>query len=82
MNDTIVSFIRTYTPVVVGAVLSYLARHGFEIQVNPVAASAFVIAVYYALARFLEKRWPVFGWLLGTPKEPAYQGTPPAVPGA
>lgn len=73
MNDTIVSFIRTYTPVAVGAALGYAARHGFNIDVNPAAGTAFAIALYYAVARVLEKRYPVLGWLLGTPKEPAYE---------
>ena len=37
-----------------------------------------VIGIYYSLARYLEKKWPVFGYLLGVPKEPAYRGTPGA----
>lgn len=81
MSDTIVSLIRTWVPVAVGAVLAFLANRGFDIEVNQNAVVAAVIAVYYAAARVLEKRWPVFGWLLGVPKEPAYEGTPgpPAV---
>jgi hypothetical protein len=76
VNDTIVSLIRTWVPVVVGTVIAYLANKGFNIDVNQNAVVAATIAVYYALARFLEKRWPFLGFLLGVPKEPAYVGTP------
>ena len=82
MNDTLVSLIRTWVPVVVGTALAYLSRHGLDIKVDPFAATAIVVSIYYAVARALEKRWPFFGWLLGTPKEPAYEGTPPVTPGA
>jgi uncharacterized membrane protein (DUF441 family) len=76
MNDTIVSFIRTYVPVVVGTILAFLANRGFDIEINQNAVVVAVIAIYYAIARALEKRWPFFGVLLGVPKEPAYEGTP------
>jgi uncharacterized membrane protein (DUF441 family) len=82
MNDTLVSLIRTWTPVVVGAVIAFFANRGFDIDINQNVVVAGAIAVYYALARALEKRWPVFGVLLGVPKEPAYRGTPPVQPGA
>lgn len=76
LNDTIVSFIRTGVPVLVGTVVAFLANRGFEIEINQNAVVAAVILVYYALARFLEKKWPFLGFLLGVPKEPAYEGTP------
>jgi hypothetical protein len=83
LNDTAVSLIRTWVPVAVGAVLAFLANKGFNIDLNQTAVTGVVIAVYYALARFLEKRYPFLGFLLGVPKEPAYEGTPgpPAVVG-
>jgi hypothetical protein len=82
MNDTIVSLIRTWVPVAVGTVIAFLANRGFDIELNQNAVVAIVIALYYALARAAEKQWPALGWLLGVPKEPAYQGTPPVTPGA
>ena len=78
LSDTIVSLIRTYVPVLVGTILAFLANKGFEIEVNQNAVVAVVIALYYALARALEKWKPIFGFLLGVPKEPAYEGTPGA----
>ena len=78
LSDTLVSFIRTGVPVVVGAVVAYLSKHGLDIDLDPFAATALAISLYYALVRALEKRWPVFGFLLGVPKEPAYKGTPGA----
>lgn len=81
MNDTIVSLIRTYVPIVVGAVIAWICRKLGIVEPDTTAlATAFtvvVIALYYGLARLLEKRWPSFGVLLGVPKEPNYTGTPP-----
>lgn len=80
-GDTITSFIRTYVPIYVGvaltAVQSWLLDHhvlGIPID-TPTAAvwvTSLVIVIYYAVARFLEKRWPRFGVLLGSVKKPAY----------
>ncbi len=83
MNDTVVSLIRTWTPVAVGAAIAFLANKGFNIEVNQTAVTGAVIALYYALARAAEKKWPFLGYLLGVPKEPAYVGTegPPSVVG-
>jgi hypothetical protein len=86
MNDTVVSLIRTYVPLVVGAVVAWGARKlGWVTPDTTALASSFtvaVIGVYYAGARALEKKWPFLGFLLGVPREPAYQGTPPVTPGA
>ena len=85
MSDTIVSLIRTYVPVIVGAVVAWVCRKlGWVTPDTAQLATAFtalVIGAYYGLARALEKKWPAFGYLLGVPKEPAYEGTPgpPAV---
>lgn len=80
LNDTVVSLIRTWVPVGLGAVLAFLANKGFDIEINQSVVVALVIAIYYGLARALEKVHPLFGWLLGAPSEPAYEGTPPAGP--
>jgi hypothetical protein len=74
-GDTITSFIRTYVPVIIGAGIAWLVQQGIDIDGEALKAAgvAIAIALYYALARVLEKRWPVFGWLLGTPKQPTYQ---------
>jgi hypothetical protein len=78
MNDLILSYIRTYVPIGVGAVLSYLAvRFGVVVPEHlsteaTVVLTGAVIAGYYGIVRALEKRWPVFGRLLGSQQKPVY----------
>ena len=82
MNDYVLSLVRTWVPVGIGAVLSYVAvRWGIvvpeEISTElTVALTGLVIAVYYGLVRALEKRWPWIGrWLIGAgaKSKPAYE---------
>lgn len=86
LNDTVVSLIRTWVPVVVGAGLTWVAKlfPSLEGQLDfegaTLLAVTIVTAAYYALARALEKKVPWLGWMLGVPSEPAYAGTPPAGP--
>lgn len=85
MNDYVLSLIRTWVPIAVGAVLSWLAARGFNLDEEATyGLTAFLTglggAVYYALARALESRWPALGrLLLGSSKAPAYV---PPVPDA
>lgn len=78
MNDKIVALIRTYVPVAVGAVLTWLAARlgvGIDEQASAgltTALVALVSAAYYAMARLLEQRWPWLGVLLGAPRQPTY----------
>ena len=80
MSDYIASNIRTVTGVAVGQVLAWLAvRYGIVIDAQSTAAAilaagAVTSAAWYALVRQLEKRWPIFGWLLGLAKAPSYPG--------
>ena len=75
INDSIVSVIRTTVPAAVGASI-YAASDAFGLDIDAgavaVAASTFTIAVYYAVVRALEKRFPQVGWALGLPKPPSY----------
>ena len=78
MNDYVLSLIRTWVPVAVGAALTWLAMH-FEIVLDPdtsaqaaAVLTAAVVAGYYALVRALETRWPWFGKLLGRQVQPEY----------
>lgn len=78
MNDKAISLIRTWIPALIGALVGFLASKGIELDPDAVAAgTAFMSAVftglYYALARWLESRWPKLGWLLGNPKQPEYK---------
>lgn len=78
MNDYVLSLVRTWVPVAVGSVLSYLAvRFGIGVDEDvsnqiTVGVTAVVVAAYYALVRALEARWPWFGKLLGAKRAPAY----------
>lgn len=78
MNDYALSLVRTWVPIGVGYVLTFLAvRWGIGIDENTsaqisAAVTAVVTALYYALVRLLERRWPWFGKLLGSSKKPAY----------
>lgn len=80
MNDYVISLIRTWVPVGVGLVITWLARKlGVVLDEDTSAAAsavaaAVVTAVYYAAARALESRWPALGVLLGAPKTPSYPG--------
>lgn len=78
MSDLVLSYIRTYVPVGVGAGLSWLAvKYAIVVPEDistelTVALTGLVIAVYYSLVRALEKKWPAFGKLLGAAKKPVY----------
>lgn len=77
LSDNAVALIRTYTPALVGLVAGWAVAAGLPVSqgmtdaLTPVLSGAF-IAAYYAGARYLEHRWPAFGWLLGVAKTPAY----------
>lgn len=81
MNDFAVSLIRTNVPIVVGAFIAWMISLGITVPEGSeepliVALTAALIAGYYFLVRLLEKKWPAFGFLLGTRKEPAYPVAP------
>lgn len=77
MSDFVTSFVRTYVPIAVGTIISWLATKG--INIDPQASAGLVafltgliIAVYYGAVRLLEKKFPQIGWLLGSVKKPEY----------
>lgn len=80
MNNFVTSQIRTYVPIAVGSVFSWLLlNYGLNLDreiVTQVSAllTAGIIALYYLLARTLERRWPQVGkWLLGSGQQPVYK---------
>ncbi len=81
MNDYFLSLIRTWTPIAVGSVLSWLAvKYGIAVPESisnevTVGLTAALIAGYYGIVRALERRWPWFGKLLGKAKQPEYVPT-------
>jgi len=69
MNPLAANLIRTYVPIIVGAIVSTLVAHG--IQVSPSAEASAIIAMtgmfsaaYYTIARVLEEKWPAVGAVL------------------
>jgi hydrogenase/urease accessory protein HupE len=83
MSNVFVSLIRTWVPVAVGAIIGWVLSLGiFDVSAEDQAkvtatAVAAAIALYHGLVRYLERKWPVFGWLLGSAKQPEYvTGTP------
>ncbi len=78
MQDFVTSLIRTYVPLTVGAIISYLATKGIDIDANAqLGLVTFLTAViqgtYYLLARLLEQRLPKLGGLLlGSTRKPEY----------
>jgi hypothetical protein len=80
-GDMQASFIRTFVPLIVGVLVSFAARHGFDIDSDQAASAltAVFAFVFYAVVRYLEThRNSAFGWLLGSAKQPTYV-SPPAV---
>lgn len=70
------SVVRTFTPIVVGAVVGFLVASNvpldpeFEVALTGVITVAFQ-GVYYVAVRLFEKHVsPKFGWLLGNPSQP------------
>lgn len=78
MKDLRDSIIRTLTPVIVGAILGWLAS--INLPVDDGLEPALIIAItgafqalYYIAVRLVETYvTPKFGWLLGLKKEPLY----------
>ena len=82
LSNQLIAYIRTYVPMGVGAVLSYLALNfGFEVDTDTAVAlgaglGGLLAGAYYFAANMLAKKWPWFQWLLGYPSAPTY--SPPS----
>lgn len=77
MTDFVTSLIRTYVPIAVGALISFLATK--DIALDPSAAAGLITfltallqGAYYLVIRLLEQRFPQVGILLGSRKTPEY----------
>lgn len=72
------SVVRTVVPLMVAVILGQAARVGLRLPEGAVTEIITVVlgTVYYAVARWLERRWPAVGrWLLAaglTSKQPVY----------
>lgn len=78
MKDILIALVRTLIPAVVGAVATYFAAQGIEIDAEAVeqALEAGLVPIigglYYVVVRALEERWPWAGYLLGVASKPSY----------
>lgn len=79
MSNFITSLIRTYVPILVGAIASYLLSKGLELDPETqagliIALTGALQALYYYVVRMLERKVnPEFGKLLGVASKPKYQ---------
>ncbi|MCD0446445.1 hypothetical protein LO763_22780 [Glycomyces sp. A-F 0318] len=78
LSNTIVSLIRTYVPLGVGITVTWAAtEYGIILDQDTstalaVGATGAVAAIYAAIVRGLEARWPKLGVLLGMIGAPVY----------
>jgi uncharacterized membrane protein (DUF441 family) len=76
LGDVLVSLVRTIVPAIVGTVLAWLASRGLDLTSYSNAVNAALvplfIALYYALVRLAERKWPIAGILLGARRQPKY----------
>lgn len=78
LQNTLLSLVRTWVPIVVGSAAAWLAAHYHFVLSAGTQEGVTVLAVggasagYYLLARLLEQKLPKAGWLLGHPAKPNY----------
>ncbi|HWT40288.1 MAG TPA: hypothetical protein VN081_03380 [Dongiaceae bacterium] len=77
MSDFIISIIRTYVPILVGGLAAWLSLKGISLDSSTILAlgtglGGVFAALYYAVVRLLEKKFPQLGILIGSPKQPNY----------
>lgn len=78
MNDTVTAYIRTYAPLVAGAIIGLAAQAGLDISAGEESLVGLIIviagAAYYAIARAIGRRYPkVETVMLGSSKKPVYK---------
>lgn len=77
-RDYLVAQIRTYVPSGVGALISWLALRGVEVDTDTqlllvTGGTALATAGYYTSASAIQHKWPAAGrYLLGSSKAPTY----------
>lgn len=77
MSNFIASLIRTFVPIGVGGVISWLALEGVEIDAETqtslvIGLTGLLQAGYYAAVRVAAIRWPALEVLLGSALQPEY----------
>lgn len=76
-SDFGASTVRTIAPYLTAFIVTKLAEKGFDVDAADLTGSIVVIggSAWYVFVRWLEKRWPEAGKLLGVAKTPTYEGT-------
>jgi hypothetical protein len=79
MSDLGLSVIRTWVPIGVGFVIGWVVSFGLidVSAADQAGVTAWCIAaataIYYLGVRWAETKVPQLGWLLGVPRQPAYE---------
>ncbi|WP_460801466.1 hypothetical protein [Microbacterium sp. GXF6406] len=81
ISNTVIAAIRTFVPIAVGALVTWLATANIALDPSSEVAiasglTALVTAVYWAAATWLARKFPWAGWLLGYPAQPEYAHKP------
>lgn len=71
-DDILVSLKRTLVPILVGAIAGGVIGQWVDIQTLQNVIGSIVAGAYYTAIRFLEFKYPAFGVLLGSKKQPIY----------
>lgn len=85
MGDLTPSLVRTWTPILVGGLISWLTSLGINVDTQAkgslmIAATALISGLYYTAVRLLERKIPKLGILLGTKGQPTYAVVAPLSP--
>ena len=79
-NNQVISIIRTFVPVLVGQIITWLATQGVldtTGEISSLLITTFTLlftTIYYAIVRLLEEKVSSkYGWLLGVAKTPTYR---------
>jgi hypothetical protein len=75
-GDILPSLLRTFVPVLVGLILGVAGANfvGVTEESLTAAVSTAITLVYYLVLRLVEQKWPKFGILLGSMRQPTYNG--------
>lgn len=75
-TNLLLSIRRTIVPILVGLIMaSFLGKYIDDVQELQNVLSSVIAAVYYAVIRVIETKWPKIGILLGAKTQPVYKIT-------
>lgn len=73
-NNLLLSLKRTIVPILVGIIMaSFVGKYVEDVQELQNILSSIIAAVYYAVIRVIEIKWPKIGILLGSKSQPTYK---------